>query len=116
MENETQEMGSKVTLSSGKIVLLRPSKISHQTLAARTIEGKTKDPLTYTIMLNEAMIRLLVHSVNGQAVHAKDLVNLDGVFTAREYKEINEVVAKLAGSDDPLEPTVEAVSMTSGGK
>lgn len=113
---EEKEVGSKVTLSTGKTVLLRESKISHQTLASRSIEGKTKDPLVFTVMLNEAMIRLLVHSINDKPVHAKDLINLDNVFNAREYREINQVVAKLAGSDDPLEPAVETVTLTSGDK
>lgn len=108
--SERQEIGSKVTLSSGKVVLLREPQIEFQSLASQRIGGKAgDDKFTYMIMLNKEMIRLMIHSVDGKKVSQKDLLSLDEHFTLKDFNELSRVVTQLTGGDDPLELNVETV-------
>jgi hypothetical protein len=40
--------------------------------------------------------------INGQPEKAVQLEDLDSLFSFREYAELNQVLVKLVGGDDPL--------------
>lgn len=109
MEKDT-EMGHQITLSSGKVVLLREPRIEFQALAAQSIGGKAgEDKYLWCILLNKEMVRLMIHSIDGEKVSAKDTLNLDNLLSYKEFAQVNSIVTKLTGGDDPLELKVEMV-------
>lgn len=115
MENE---QGYKVVLNSGKEVLLREPKIKHRNLAAKAVAGQSQgDQFVFVVMMAHEMLKLLIHSVNGKKLGAKELLDLDDIFTSQEYAQLEKVMSKFTevkeeGADAPLEPVIEVVPLS----
>jgi hypothetical protein len=96
-----KEFVHKVTLSSGKVVLLRDMKIAHQELAAEAVARKAGESalLMGTLMQTE-LLRLLIVQVDGRKPTATELLKLDEVFKYKEYTELMKVMRQIMGEDD----------------
>jgi hypothetical protein len=95
-----QMMVSKVTLSTGKVVLLREMKIKHQELAAMAAAPKSQDNQTLLGMhMQKELLKILVVQINGQDVKASALENLDDVFSMSEYGQLLKVMRSLMGDE-----------------
>lgn len=92
----------KVTLSSGKVVLLRDPKIKDQELASQVASTKAKgdNAFTYGMALQKEMLKMLLVQVNDKRPSAIEVEDLDGLFTYAEYMQCLKVVAKVAGLED----------------
>jgi hypothetical protein len=98
MENQ---MVHKVVLSSGKEVLLRTLKIKHQRLAAQAASGKAgNNPLLMALAMREELLKILIAQVDGKAVAATALEDLDALFSYEEFSQLNQVLAKLTGEEN----------------
>lgn len=105
-------MVHKVTLSSGKEVLLRALKIKHQRLAAEAASGQAGNNATVLgIQMLEEILKLLVLQVDGKTPEPAALEDLDNIFSYPEYQELLKVVGQLMGENGT--PKMEVVS--SGG-
>lgn len=106
----------KVVLSSGKEVLLREPKIKHRELAAQAAGAKSgENQFAFVVAMAAEMLRLCIHSIDGKAVSAKDLMDMDAHFSAKEYGQLEKTMRKITSEDDDMgksEPTLEIVTST----
>lgn len=104
------EQVTKVTLSSGKVVLLRDFKIRHQELAAKAVGPRGSENQSYqNILMQNELIKILTVRVDAADVKPTD--SLDDLFTMAEYQQICKVVMKLSGGDEAsVAPLIEVVS------
>lgn len=108
---ETQKQSAiKVTLKSGKVVILREMKIADHHLAAKQV--KTKDnQIAATLELQDALLKLLILEVGGHKKDHSQKNDLDKLFTVAEYSQLLKVVQKLTGEDaSGEEPVVEMLA------
>lgn len=106
-----------------KSVMFRESKISDNERAIRSAAGRLgKNPsgMLEQYVVNVELLKLLIVKVNDQKVDRSRLEALDGMFTNKEFKIIQQRLMEIEGDadgeagDNPLGSTVEIV--TSGGQ
>jgi len=92
-------MVHRVTLGTGKVVLLRDLMIKHQDLAisaaSRRVSSDNKAELA--VAMQKELIKLLVVQIDSKQPTAIEMENLDGVFTYGEYMQLVQVLEKLTG-------------------
>lgn len=106
----------KVTLSTGKIVLLREMKIKHRSLAIQAASPRSKgDQNLLAVNGQEELLKMLIAQVDGKDLRASDLEDLDSLFSMKEFGQLMHVMGQLMGDDGDLgKPQIEIVP--SGGK
>lgn len=111
--SESKQQGFKVTLSTGKTVLIREPKIKHRELAAQAVGARANgDQFVFVMLMSQELIRQLIAAVNDKPVSAKDLMVIDDVFSMKEYAQIEKVVKTIMGDDEGNStPQVEMVSV-----
>lgn len=94
----------KITLSSGKVVLLRDPKIKDQELATRAASALVKgdNAFAFGMAMQKEMLKLLLAQVGDKKPTATEAEDLDGLFTFGEYTQCLKAVAKIAGMEDDL--------------
>jgi len=98
--SKKQEAVHKVTLSSGKVVLIRDPKIKHQELAVRAIGSKSTNQIETALLMQKELVKMLVAQINGKAPTSIELENLDDLFSIAEYMQVNQVISQLMGGGD----------------
>jgi hypothetical protein len=95
----------KVTLTTGKVVLLTQMKISHTETAAQQVSAKANgDQNVLQILMQKAILQLLVWQVDGKVLTGAQKEDLDSVFTIGEYGQLCKVLAKVMGGSEVGEP------------
>lgn len=91
--------GVKVTLSTGKVVLLRSLKIAHFELAIKAVgnRGKGNDMLQQ-VMTNKELAKILLYSIDGKVMAGADSEDLDAIFSIAEYQQVQRVIGEMAGA------------------
>lgn len=109
------EMVTKVTLSTGKVVLLRDLKIKHTELAAQAAAHRAGgDANVLMILMQKELMKLLIVKVDDKVSSASDLEDMDGLFSLMEYSQLSSVVKKLTGGDEMGKlPATEVVAFGS---
>ncbi len=94
----------KVTLSTGKIVLVREPKIKDQDLATRAASSTVKNDNAFSMgmAMQRELLKLLIVQVDAVAPKAIQLEDLDSLFTYGEFMQMSKVVGKIAGLEDDL--------------
>lgn len=106
------EMVHKVTLSSKKEVLMREMKIKFQNLAIKAVGNRAgENQAMLGNLMQQELLKQLVVQIDGKAITAKELENLDEVFTYSEYGQLLQVLQKLMGGDSMGEFQTEIVSI-----
>jgi hypothetical protein len=92
-------------------VLLREMKIRDQRLAMQAVGNRAGDnKFLFLTMMQEELLKLLLHSVAGEKVDQAKLNDLDSLFTVAEYTKLQSVVAKISGMEDfENTPLIESV-------
>lgn len=94
------QMVNKVTLSTGKVVLLREMKIKHQEQAAQLAAPKAGDNTTLlTLHMQKELLKLLIVQIDGSTPKQNSLENLDDIFTMQEYGQLLKVLRKILGEE-----------------
>lgn len=94
---------NKVTLSSGKVVLLRELQIKHQEMAALAVAQKANgNPAILSMLMQKEMLKQLIVSIDGKPINGAQLELLDTLFSFQEWMQLNQVFAKLMGADEDL--------------
>lgn len=103
---------AKVTLGSGKIVIIREMKISHTELAAQEVAPKAAgDANVLQVLMQKALVKNLLVEINGQPVTAQDREKMDDLFSMAEYTQLLTVIKEMSGGDDMGKMSqIEAVS------
>lgn len=100
---EKQTFVTKVTLSSGKVVLLKEMKIRHQELAIAAAAPKAGDnQALLAFNVQKELLKILVVNINGQDKKPIELEKLDDVFSMSEYLQLLKVMSKLMGDDSDM--------------
>jgi hypothetical protein len=100
----------KVTLSSGKVVILKKMLIKHQEQAALLVGDRANDNgVVFSMLMQKELLKLLLHSVNGVELKDADKQVLDDHFDIEEYYQISGVIGKLTGNDNKGKPILEVV-------
>jgi len=96
-----KELVHKVTLSSGKEVMLRDFKIKHQEMAMQNVAKKAGDSaLLMGGLIQSELLRLLIVQIDGKSVKPMELENLDNMFSYQEYMQLLLVMRKLMGTEE----------------
>jgi hypothetical protein len=102
---------SKVTLSSGKVVLLREPKIRDQEFAAIAASPKSKgDQNLLGLFAAKEMLKCLIVQIDGRAIRPVETEDLDSLFSPKEYGQLMKVMGQLMEGDDGGKYQIEAVS------
>lgn len=104
--------GIKVTIpETQKVVVLREPVIEDQEIAAQSVSGQSGgDQFVFILMMNKAMLRQLIYSIDDKVISAKDSLRLGDLLTLQEYNRLLQVVGKLTGNESPLAPVIESVN------
>lgn len=107
----SEKMVSKVTLSSGKVVLLREVQIKHTDLAAQAAAQRAGDNANLLMVyMQKEFLKLLICKIDDKIPTMAELENLDDLFSFVEYGQLSSVIKKLTGGDDMGKPpTVDLV-------
>lgn len=107
---------TKVTLSSGKVVLLSEIKISIVEQAAQQVAPRANgDANVLQFLMQKAMLQGVLYKINDKDVTAIEREDMDSLFTMAEYSQLLSVITKMSGGDDlGKQPKLEIV--TSGDK
>jgi len=92
---------AKVTLSSGKVVILRMPKISDTELAAQEVALKSNgDGNLLQFLTQKALIKNLIMKIDDKDLMPVERENFDELFNMAEYNQLIKAVGKISGGDD----------------
>ena len=102
----------KVTLSSGKVVLLHELKISHVENAAQAVAPRANgDANVLQFLMQKAILQGVLFQIDGKDVTAIEREDMDSLFSMAEYAQLLSVITKMSGGDDlGKSPRLEIVS------
>lgn len=107
----SQESVYKVKLGTGKTVVLRTMKIAYQELAAKAAAQRAGDNMQLlAIGMQSELIRLLIVSINDKVPEKIQLEKLDDLFSYEEYMQMQQVLAKVAGTGSLGEFQIEVAT------
>jgi hypothetical protein len=90
----------KITLSTGKVVLLREMKIKYQEQATMLAAKKAGDSeLSASAAMQSELLKILLVQVDGRVPSVVERENLDNLFTYPEYLQISRAIQKVCGLD-----------------
>ena len=105
-----QEMVHKVTLSSGKVVLVRDFKIKHRKLATQAIGHAKVNELTAGVSMMDEYVKMLVCKINDKIPSATEMQDLDSIFSYKEYMQVSNFISNMAGLEEIQSPKTEMVT------
>jgi hypothetical protein len=106
------EQAIRITLSTGKVVLMRIPKIKHQEQAMRVVGKSAGDNNNlFQFMTGIELMKLLIAKINDKDMKYQDMTNLDDHFTNREIKEMGLAVQEYTKEGDDFLPKIEAVAI-----
>lgn len=97
-EDKKGEPVHKITLSTGKEVLLRDMKIKYQNLSLRAVGDKAGDNKALLgSMMQQELLKILLVQVDGKAPEKKELENLDSMFSYLEFGQLVRALDQIQG-------------------
>lgn len=105
-------MVHKVTLTSGKVVLLRDIKIKDYELAMKAAGARSgKNELLAGFSSSCELLKMLIVQIDGKDVSKASVENLDALFTASEFRQLSKFLEKLQQAEgEDEDPKSEVVS------
>ena len=106
-----KQIVSKVTLSTGKVVLLREMKISDTEIAAQAVASRSNgDQNLLQILMQKELVKNLIVAVDDKKLSGSEKEDMDSLFSIAEYGQLMSVIKKITGDDMGKEPRLEVVS------
>jgi len=92
----------KVTLTTGKIVLMREMKIKDQDLAAKAAAARVGDnsKVAIALAMQKELLKLLIVQVGDKKVRPIEMENLDDIFSYNEFRQLTQVLEQVTGGDE----------------
>jgi hypothetical protein len=92
---------AKVTLSSGKIVLLRELRITDTEVAAQKVASRSQgDGNVLQVLMQKALLQLVLVQIDGKPVSETDKEDMNSLFNLQEYTQLLKVLQKMSGGDE----------------
>lgn len=108
------EQAIRITLSSGKVVLMRIPKIKHQEQAMRVVgQSAGNNEQLFQFLTGIELMKMLIAKVDDKEVKYQDLTVLDDHFSSREMKEMGLAIQEYTKDGDDFLPKIEAVAIGS---
>ena len=105
----TQKLAHKLTLSSGREVILEEMSIAHEDRATEMLSSRYKDNPTMVIFgAAKELMKMLVLQIDGKPLTAIQSEQIDTVLDRTEYKQVEAYINKMRSIDAPL-PEAEAI-------
>lgn len=105
------KLNTKVTLFSGKVVVLRELRVRHQEQAAQIAASQSDGNHTLLqLKMNKELLKLLIVSIDGKTPKPIELEDLDNLFSFKEAAQLYHVLNQLAGSEDLGKYQIEHVN------
>ncbi len=102
---------TKVTLTTGKVVLIRDMKVSDSEAAAQEVAPRSNgDANVLQVLAQKALVKRLVVAVDDKALSMTEKEDIDGLFSIREYNQVLTAIKKMTGDDGGNEPRLEVVN------
>jgi hypothetical protein len=93
----------KVTLKSGKVVVLREPKIKHTELAAQAAaQHSNGKPQLMGMFMQRELLKTLLISVDGKVLSASDAEDLDSLFSLADYGQLMLAVDEISSGGEAL--------------
>jgi hypothetical protein len=108
-KKETGEVQFKLTLKTGKVVILKDLQVGDQEQAAeaaRLTQGMSS--VVQAMKMQQELIKGLIVSINGKAPSALERESLKTILTIQEFGQIASFVGELTGEGE--KPTVEVIT------
>jgi hypothetical protein len=91
----------KVTLSTGKVVLLHELKIAHTEKAAKMVANEAgENHNLFQMLMQKAIVQQVLYKIDDKVVSMADRDDLDGLFKISEYGQLMKVIGKISGGED----------------
>jgi hypothetical protein len=91
-------MAVKVTLSTGKVVLLRELKISHTEQAAQQVASKANgDSTLLQLLMQKQLVKNLLISIDDKALTPQEREGIDDLFSIGEYNQLLQAIREMTG-------------------
>jgi hypothetical protein len=90
----------KVTLGTGKVVILREPEINDQETSMALAAPKGKDsPFLLVTIAQKELLKLLILEIDGKRPSKIELEQLSKMFTLGEYNQLQAYLGKMSGGD-----------------
>lgn len=108
--SEEQKMDhTKITLNSGRTVILKPLQIKYYKSAAQAASKLAgNNQVLLSMYLQDELVKLLMVELGGKTLSAAEKESFDNLFNPEEYRQVMMIVEEMIGSVD--RPKVEVVS------
>ena len=101
----------KVTLSTGRVVLVDDLTVGKESLAMRVAASRPDIPKDNAFLLaleaQAELLKMLIIEIDGKKPSKIELERIDKLFSYREYKELESVVVQLRGIEGNPQYQVE---------
>lgn len=103
----------KITLSTKKVVYLRPFKMKDQETAIKIAGPKSGDNNhLFGLYMQQELVKNLLVQVDEKQLSASDREDLDSLFTPKEYQQVSKIVMEISGFLDQMkEPAMPELEM-----
>ena len=104
----------KITLATGKVVILRDMEIQFEDMAIQAVGDKAgKNEVLFGKMMQDELLKILLMEIDGEALTGSQKESFKKLLTYREIAQIRKAMQQIMG--DPEGPKLETVS-SSGSK
>lgn len=100
----------KLTLKSGKEIVIREMNLADQRAAAKNI-GSVANEAEMQIAMQQELLKLILVSIDGKTLKGQEKENLSNVLSWQEYNSVLTVVQDMLGNEE--RPKVEMVTSSS---
>lgn len=102
----------KITLSSGKVVLLKEFKMKHQELALKAAGNRAGGNANlHNFYVSQELVKILLAQVDGKTLTPAQAEDLDEVFSLAEFSQVQKAIQKLSGMDEgDADPKYEMIA------
>lgn len=90
----------KITLGTGRIVLIREPKIRDQEHALQVASGRAKNDTMVGVVAQKELLKTLLVELDGKPLKATEKEDLDALFNFREYMQLQKALAEITGGED----------------
>lgn len=93
----------KVTLGTGKVVILREPTINDQETAMALSAPRAKDsPMLLVSFAQKEMLKLMILEVDGKTPSKVELEQLSKMFTLLEFNQLQQYMGKMVAGDSAM--------------
>lgn len=116
MENAENVNVIKVTLSSGKVVLLLEMKMKYEEMAIRAVGKRSGDnEMLAGKMMQDELLKILLVEIDGKKLSGIEKESLESVLSYQDIIQLRKAVQEVMGVSSIESPKLE-LTRISGGK